>query len=212
MISIEGGPFGITILVVILTGIGFGLFQAWQRWTRKRRHQAMVYQAEAISRFVAETRRVLDQDRKSVDRFVHGLGEALFNSFEGAPWLRDVTLHDLRNHVECATFSLVQGCPCGQCAGYSQGGAFWVEARRAPNGLHLAAYTAMKLIDQGVACSLGNADQARHQPLRTTVPPGQNVEMICADCGKPVVTSLDHIGQGKKPLCAACVQGGASRA
>lgn len=203
MVYIQGGPIGLTIFIILFLAIGFGICYAWF-WWRSRGHRQHVHQAEHLTGLITETRRVLAENVQKVNDFVHGFAREVGTEFAGADWLHELTLDDVRNHVECAVFDLIQGCRCGQCTGISHGGAFWVEATYTVDGLRLSGMVAHTLTSVAFPCSPPKGPAQHQEPLKTSVPPNQNVEMTCA-CGRPVVTSLDHIGDGKKPRCAVCV-------
>lgn len=204
MVYIQGGPFGLTFFVILLLALGFGLCYSWF-WWRSRGHRQNVHQAERLTELIAETRRVIAENAPVVNQFVHGFSKEISIEFAGADWLHQLTLADVRNHVECAVFDLIQGCRCGNCTGISHGGAFWVEATYTADGLRLSGIVAHTLMSVAFPCTPPKGPAQQHEePLKTSVPPNQNVEMTCA-CGRPVVTSLDHIGDGKKPKCAVCV-------
>lgn len=206
MVYIQGGPIGLTLFIILVLAIGFGLCYTWF-WWQSRPHRESVHAAQQLTALIAETRRVLAADAKQVNDFVHGFGREIAIEFAGADWLQECTLDDMRKHVEVAVFNLIQGCRCGHCSGTSNGGAFWIEARYSMEGITLDGYVAHSLMSVDVACAPPEKGSGQHDPLKTSVPPNQNVEMRCA-CGKPVMTSLDHIGEGKKPVCAVCIAGG----
>jgi hypothetical protein len=209
VIYLQGGPFGLTIFIVMVLAVGGGIVHVWHMWQRWRleSHARQVHFAQQIKPLIDETRRVLDQDRNSINNFIDELGRELLAAFPGESWHKDVTLADLRNHVECAVFELLSGCRCGRCAGISNGGSFWVEATYADGGLRLKALVPHPLATVVVPCSpRGAADKDHPHAFQQPTPP-HNVEFTC-DCGKPVTTSIDHITQGKPAKCAACVAGG----
>jgi hypothetical protein len=206
MVYIQGGPIGLTFFIIMVLAIGFGLCYSWF-WFRSRPHRQMVHAAQRVTGLIAETKRVLEADAQHVSYFVHEFSREIGVAFAGADWLHHLTLDDMRKHAECAVFDLIQGCRCGQCTGVSNGGAFWIEATYAVEGIKLTGYVAQALTSVSVTCAPPGPGGQKHEPLKTSVPPYQNVEMKCA-CGKPVMTSLDHIGEGKKPVCAACIAGG----
>lgn len=173
---------------------------------RKRLASAHSEAMKQVAALVAETRRLLAKDPRAVDLFIAEFGHALGEEFSGEPWLADVTIADLRNHVECAVFGLVQGCPCGNCSGVSEGGDFWVEARFGPRGIVLGGGVNQIVTSTDVACDRKMTEASKHPMFRAGVPPDDSVSMVCA-CGSQVVTNLDYIAKGKKPVCAACLAG-----
>jgi len=207
VIYLQGGPIGLTMFIILVLSIGFGICYAWFWWLARPREQH-ANEVKRLNALVVETRRVLAADARHVNDFVHGFGREISVEFAGAEWLQQFTLDDMRKHVEVAVFDLIKGCRCGHCVGMSNGGAFWIEATYSMDGITLTGYVAHSLMSVAITCPPPEPGTAQHQePLRTSVPPYQNVEMKCA-CGKPVMTSLDHIGEGKKPVCASCIAGG----
>ncbi len=157
-----------------------------------------------MTALISETRRVLAADAQTVNRFVHGFSAEIGVEFAGADWLHQFTVADMRNHVECAVFDLIQGCRCGRCTGISNGGAFWVEATYSVDGIKLTGYVAHALASAAFACAPPKSVDPDHPHAYQQKTPPHNVEFTCA-CGKPVITSLDHITEGKPPRCASCL-------
>lgn len=206
MNSFQGGS--IWIIVLIAACAALALLGIWARIRALgRRHQQRIREVEAISGLIDETRRLLAQDPKAVNTFIAEFSRELAIEFAGADWLKAVSLADIRNHVECAVFGLVQGCHCGQCAGISNGGAFWIEARWHGDGVALSGFVASELWHQHIACTPNKRKTKQHPQAYQQSTPPQNVEMTCA-CGRPVVTSLDYLSEGKKPKCAFCISAG----
>lgn len=194
MISVHGGPFGITITVLFILAAGAvlgRLFTNFQRPDGQEEYEQTAREADII----------ITQASRQIDTFVHEFGQAIFDFCDGAPWLARVTLHDLRTLVNVAIFDLIQGCACGGCVGRAGNPRIAVEASYSENGISLHGIVSREVIKVEVGGRLRKAPDA--------VKCSENVTMVCA-CGKPVVTSIDQISQGKQPKCASCVSKGAN--
>lgn len=191
------GPVTLAVFIFIFVAVGYGLswIVAHWGWKQHRLHQE---QTKRIMEIIAETRRLLAKDPTRVGQFIDAFGRDLLDHFGAEPTIRGLTIHDLRNHVEIAVFNLLAGCPCGNCPGVSQGPRFWIEAQHDWSGLLLQGFVS-KGYDQvalRVDVRRPNVKSATHE----------NVTMVCVVCKEmPVVTSIEHIGEGKPPTCAGCL-------
>lgn len=196
MIRIEGGPVALASLFLISVALA-AAFAAAIDWGRRwLRHRTIPVTGE-LSRLITETRRILDDNEKGIFTFMDRFGRDLYE--EAGSEMAHVTLHDLRNHVECAVYDLVQGCDCGECSGVSDGMFFWIEAefREGRLWLHGTVRKELTRVDAGAAPAVEQAKLSA------------NVTMVCSRCReRQVVTSIDHLGEGKQPVCAACIAGG----
>lgn len=199
MISVQGGPFVITIVVFMLLGCGFAIAHFVSVALLWRGSGAAAN--GVVNEMLAESRRLLSIDEKAVSEFVHGFGQEVFDCFDGETWLRDLTLHDLRAIVESAVFELVRGCACGECAGRAGPDQFYVEARFHEKGISLNGIIARQVIGVDIDCEIKrDRVDSKHE----------SITMVCEACKEtPVMTSIGHISAGKKPICAPCAAGGA---
>ena len=196
------GPVQLFAYTIFLVCVGLGI--AWLLGTLSARKSAQfVAHRQKMLDAIETTKRLLAEDPNAVGRFMDDFGRDLLEEFGNEPWaesLKRMTLDDLRNHVEVAVFDLVKGCHCGHCTGISSGGPFWIEASYADKGLRLTGIMAVKASSSWVDCKVTKFGGST-EPCG----PGQNITLVCEVCKeRPVVTSIDHIAEGKKPTCATC--------
>ena len=199
---ISGGPVSLLAFSLAIFALGCVAHRFFARLT------AVPFdQEEAFERASTEAQRLLDEGSGNVDSFIAAFGQDLVNHFGPESGVTELTIHDLREHVESAVLDLLLNCDCGHCWGSSgEDGAFWIEARYGDNGLSLRGLVAHETLMHEVACS------PSHLMVAKAGGDVQNVTMTCETCKTArVVTSIHRLCLGKKPECAACVAlGGAS--
>jgi len=190
------GPVALTTYTILAAILGALMFWGAAKFDRRAR-EAYEAHRRHLSESVVETLRLLDQDRRSVNVFMDAFGRDLVDAFGAA--VKDMTLHDMRTHIEIAVFDLVQGCRCGECSGVSDCGMFRIEASYFEKGLRLRGVISRESIVSEVACTPRRDVHFQHSE--------KDMTMICVRCkAEPVVITIESIGQGKHPVCDGCME------